>query len=198
MKKIIFLSTVVLIFGLVLFMTCASGKDKTFHGRVVDAETKEPIVGAVVVAYWYEARATISGESTRYKDVKEILTDKNGEWSITGPKGSRGSNFMAYLTFFTGAHYTREPSFIIFKPGYCSYPNGVSIESCKGMKFSGDGEIMEGKALELPKLLKNMNKVDRLRVIPGPVAGEGSLEKQREFIRLLNEESRNLGIPEYK
>lgn len=192
------LIAVLIIGAMILFMALVYGEDRRFYGRVVDADTKEPIEGAVVVAHWVEARATISGEKTRYKDVKEVLTDKNGEWSINGPKGSKGNDFVAYLTFFTGAHYTREPDFIIFKPGYCSYPGGISIEPCKKMKFTGTGEIMGGKTIEIPKLPDGIKREDRLRIIPGPVAGEGSLEKQREFKRLLNEESRYVGIPEYK
>ena len=169
-------------------------KDRTFHGKAIDVDTKEPIEGAVVVAYWLEARATVSGEDTRLKEVKETLTDKDGKWSITGPKGKEGSNALLIFTFLTGTYYTREPQFIIFKPGYCSWPQGFSIEACKEkIKHSGIGEITEGGNVELPKLLK---KEDMLRVLPAPVSGENALEKQKEFIRLINKERKNLGIPE--
>jgi len=197
-KKIIFLLAAFLGLGVILMIAGLYGKDRTFHGQVIDAETRKPIEGAAVVIHWVEARGTVAGESTRFKDVKEILTDKEGKWAITGPEGSEGNDLIAYLTFFTGIHYTRKPDFIIFKPGYCSYPGGLSIEACKGIKFSGSGETMAGKTAELPRLPNLMNREDRLRMMPGPVAGEGSIQKQREFLRLLNEESRNLGIPEYK
>ena len=197
-KRVIYLLAAVFVLGVVLIITGLLGREKTFHGQVIDAETKMPIEGAAVVIHWVEARGTVAGESTRFKDVKEVLTDKDGKWSITGPEGSEGSDLIAYLTFFTGIHYTRKPDFIIFKPGYCSYPGGLSMEVCKGIKFSGTWETMAGKIIELPKLPKMMNREDILRMMPGPVAGEGSIQKQREFLRLLNEESRNLGIPEYK
>src|SRR4030042_2992961 len=115
---------------------------KTFKGRVIDADTKEPIEGAVVVASWYKAIATIAGESTTLKDVKECLTDKNGDWSIRGPKGKPYAPIPLLSLFIP---YTREPVFIVFKPGYCSWPNGFSIEACKGrMTFIGSFETMEG------------------------------------------------------
>ena len=160
------------------FLIISHARAKTFHGLVIDADTKEPIEGAVVVAYWYKARATISGENTTLKDVKECLTDKNGKWSITGAKG-RDDWPIPYLSLLIP--YTREPAFIIFKPGYCSWPNGFSIESCKGkMKPGGTGEIIEGQTVELPKV----SGEDRMRAqaisIPG---GPGVLEKLKEFIK---------------
>jgi hypothetical protein len=125
--------------------------------------------------------------------VKETLTDKNGEWSVTGPAG--GENTMSYyLALLTGMYYTMEPEFIIFKPRYCSWPKGFSIDACKGkMKSSGPGEIMEGKTLELPML--RIEK-DRRINIPAIVTGQDSAEKQTELIRLINEERRSLGLPE--
>src|SRR5512138_1168054 len=106
-KKVIFFLAGILVLGLIMLITGKFGKDKVYHGRVIDAETKDPIVGAVVVAHWVEARGTVSGDSTRFKDVKEVLTDKDGKWSITGPEGMEGDDLTAYVTFFTGIHYTR-------------------------------------------------------------------------------------------
>ncbi|MDH4266321.1 MAG: carboxypeptidase-like regulatory domain-containing protein [Deltaproteobacteria bacterium] len=189
--------SIFLIFAWVVVITPnALSKDVTYRGKVIDADTKEPIEGAAVVVYWDKAWQTISGESTELKEVKEILTDKNGEWSIVGPKGKENDPHP-YLSFFLLLSYTREPRFIIFKPGYCSWPGGFSIAACREkIKPGGTGEIMEGKTIELSKLT---TREDRLRAMkPGLVIGEGALEKQREFIRLLNEERRNLRLPEYK
>jgi hypothetical protein len=144
--------TVCLFFAFMFFSTTVYGA--TFHGKVIDADTKEPIEGAVVVASWLEETATPTGPSTRLKDVKETLTDKNGEWVIKGPKGRDGGNITAIFTFLTGTYYTLPPEFIVFKPGYCSYPAGFGIDACKGkmktynfIKSENIGEIVE-----LPKL----------------------------------------------
>jgi len=193
----------VLILAMLLWIT-SCGSAMTFHGQVIDADTKEPIEGAVVVVYWYQARMTAIGEENlTLKDIKESLTDKNGQWTITGPKG-RMHDLFPYFSTITGIHYTKEPEFIIFKPGYCSWPKGFSIEVCKGkMKSEGPGEIMEGKILELPKL---KNKEDRLTVLPSTLSSSSDdpqeeiriQKKQLEFLRLINEERRNLGLSEYK
>lgn len=169
-----------------------SAKDITFRGRVIDYDTKQPIEGAVVVASWLEARPTISGESTRLKDVKETLTDRNGEWSITGEEGQPHTE-QPYYDFFTGTYHTRPPSFIIFKPGYCSWPQGFYIESCQG-KIKSNGDFTVTKTFELPKLT---NREDRIRAQGiSPPEGQGTGEKLVEFHRLINEERRNLGLRE--
>lgn len=176
----------------VFILFCSSAYTATFKGRVIDADMKEPIEGAVVLAHWDEGKATIAGESTRFKDVKETLTDKNGEWVIEGPRGRRGGNIMAIFTFLTGIYYTQTPEFIIFKPGYCSWPKGFGIDACRGkIKIEGDAKSAEGEVAELSKLT---DREDRLRAMPGIIAGRNSLEKQKEFIRLINEEGRNLGL----
>lgn len=168
----------------------------TFKGKVIDADTKKPIEGAVVVASWSEERATPTGSTTRLKDVKETLTDKNGEWVIEGPKGREMSNITAIITFITGTYITNTPEFIVFKPGYCSWPESSRIKACEGKMRTYNFTVSEnlGEILELPRLT---NREDRLRSLPSRVSGYGADKKQKEFIRLLNEERRHLGLEEY-
>ncbi len=157
--------TFCLFFAFMFFSTTACGE--IFHGKVIDADTKEPIEGAVVVASWVEERATPAGPTSRLKDVKETLTNKNGEWVIDGPKGRDGGNIIAIFTFLTGTYYTLPPEFIVFKPGFCSYPAGFGIDACKGkMKtynFTKSENI--GEVVELPKLT-NKDREILLRNIP--------------------------------
>jgi hypothetical protein len=154
----------------------------TYHGKVIDAETKEPIEGAVVVVTWSTERATATGPSGSLKDVKETLTDKNGEWSIRGPRGMKGGNIMAIFTFLTGLSYTRPPEIIIFKPGYCSWPGGFSIESCrKKMQTSG---VKKGESIELPKL-EVRDRETLLRNIPYTFADS---DKMPIFKKLLDQD----------
>jgi hypothetical protein len=181
---------------------CGYAKERTYRGKVVDFDTKEPIEGAVVVAHWYKAWQTVAGESTSPKEVKECLTDKNGNWSIVGLRGKADDPYP-YLSFFLGLSYIREPSFIIFKPGYCSWPKGFYIDACKGsIEPRGTAEIMEGKDVELLKLTSREDRLSASRLSPiysdsGDRATERSfLKKQREFLRLLNEEDKNMGLYE--
>lgn len=132
----------------------------TFKGKVIDADTKQPIVGLVVVASWIGEQGSITGGTSRKEGVKEVLTDKNGEWSIKGPSGTRSEiliNIYTFITFFTGTYYTNPPEFVYFKPGYCSYPEGYSIPACKAkIKYN------ENNTLELPKLLNRTSETLRL------------------------------------
>jgi hypothetical protein len=184
---------------LILLETCAYGE--TFKGRVIDAVTKEPIAGAVVVATWAEEMATPTGATSRLKDVKEVLTDKNGYWEIEGAKGRYMGDATAIVSFLTGTYYTKPPEFIIFKPGYCSWPKGFDIEACSGrLKPEGDNKFTKQEIVELPVLTK---KEDRLRALPNPIHKDGDTKKefykkQKILLRLIDEESRYLGVPEYR
>ena len=234
---------------------CALGKQRTFRGKVIDFHAKQPIEGAVVVACWHEARPAVGAESSRVKDVKETLTDRNGEWTIVGEEG-KPYNPNPYWSFLTGSYYTKHPVFIIFKPAYEAYGQGVvsyyayayadKEESREGLlvyvteleehyrkkyrekeplrdyfgtpffplkepetrlrnldipfEYREDvSRLVPGKSFQFETytvigLKKLMTREERLRNLPGPVSGEGTLEKQKEFIRLLNEESANLGL----
>ncbi len=172
-----------------------------YHGHVIDADTKLPIDGAVVVASWSEEQGSFTGGTSRLHDVKETLTDKNGDWSLTGPRGT-SNNFLvsiySILTLLTNTYYTNPPYFIIFKPGYCSIPNGLQIESCRE-KIKPQGErIGADQTVELPRLpSENQNQLDRLSNLPTYETGIGRhksykeiIQSQKEFIRLREEEKR--------
>lgn len=186
--------TIMLCLTFVFLSTTACGK--TFHGKVIDADTKEPIEGAVVVASWNESTATIAGGSSRFKDVKETLTNKNGEWKIRGPKGD---SFIAQVfAMIPGIYYTKAPEFIIFKPGYCSWPEGFSIKPCKeNIKPNGNDKIAEGDIVELSSLLRKEDRLRAQQISISLMDGDrDTLNKIKEFIRLKNEERKYLGLKE--
>jgi hypothetical protein len=187
------------VFLWLLLMLLESPADgATFKGKVIDADTKEPIEGAAVVAVWGEETTTPTATHSRLKDVKEVLTDKNGEWLIMGPKGGEVGNIKAIISVLTGTYFTLPPAFIVFKPGYCSWPERFGIEVCKQrMKpFS----VGEGETLELPTLTR---REDRLKALPSPIEKEGDrkkefYKKQKILLRLIDDERRFLGIPEFQ
>jgi hypothetical protein len=170
----------------------------TFQGRVIDADTREPIEGAVVVASWIESAPAPGGELSRLNDVKETLTDKNGKWSIRGARGRKGNTITVLISLVTFIPYTEHPRFIVFKPGYCSWPKGYYIEACK-KKIRPDS-IGDGETTELPKLTSRGDRLDASHVSPSfmtdILADKKKAKKIKEFIRLLNDEKRNLGLPE--
>lgn len=80
---------------------------KEIRARVVDAETDQPIEGAIVVAVW--ELDPISGEGPRLQ-VAEVLTDAQGQFFFPG----WGPKPRPPLTEFG----TKSPYLLIFKRGY--------------------------------------------------------------------------------
>jgi len=78
-----------------------------YHGRVIDAETKQPIIDAAVLAIWQQ-RAPAPHPIITYHDALETLTDLNGNFTIPGMVGVP-TDPNAVID---------EPRFTIFKPGY--------------------------------------------------------------------------------
>lgn len=168
----------------------------TYSGKIIDVDTGEPLEGAVVVAEWSEETATVTGGASQVKDVRETLTDKNGEWKIRGPRGKDEDNLVILFTFVTGVSITSKPSFIIFKPGYCSIPGGRHLSACRRKKVIREsGSYGRGATIGLPKL-ENREDRKRNQMISLIYDGNEIIKKQREFIRLLNIERRELGLEE--
>ena len=83
-----------------------------FQGKVIDAETKQPISGAAVLAVYYGESATIQGASTYPVDAQETLSDDKGEFRIAEVKEWFGKHSGRPVT----------ASIIIFKPSYGAFP----------------------------------------------------------------------------
>ena len=82
--------------------------DGPYRGKVVELETGKPIEGAVVAAEW---TIKVFAHYERRCDLKETVTDKNGEFEL--PKGWCVSQPFAEVY---------KPQVVIFKPGYLGYP----------------------------------------------------------------------------
>lgn len=90
----------------------------TYRGKVVDADTLQPIEGAVVVAEWDKCWPGIgAGELCYFSKAKEALTDANGEWSITGPQGNRRPSLARQILGYL-ISWIRPPEIQIYRPGY--------------------------------------------------------------------------------
>ena len=153
---------------LLIVSQSACAADRTFRGKVIDAETLKPIEGAVVVAIWRKTRAGIAGADTRFKDAKETLTDKNGEWTIVGPEGYEDKIILG-LIHLIGVFVTKSPEIIYYKPGYrrgirggfSAYPYIDREYNLEGIVLSRPGETWE-EAREYSKKYS----VGTLRFIP--------------------------------
>lgn len=117
--------------------------NETFRGKLIDADTYEPIEEAVVVMVWSKSWPGIgAGATTDFMMARETMTDANGEWSIRGPKGKYMYEcpILTILSLITYIHVIQPPSIHYYKPGYCRLghkPGGFSaypyINKSKGM-----------------------------------------------------------------
>jgi hypothetical protein len=121
MKNKILLLIVLLIFFTLTASPCLAGwlifHEPKYKGRIIDAETKEPIEGVVIVAMYY-VHPIISGPaggSSRIIHIKETLTDERGAFVIP-----------SYITLTSPNSFKVDTEFIIYKPGYTSYPDNSS------------------------------------------------------------------------
>lgn len=80
-----------------------------YHGRVVDADTGEPLVGAVLTVVWF--RSPILGfEQTRdFLSAQETVTDSEGKFSLHVSPGIDWNPFT---------YVRKEPKIVIYQPGY--------------------------------------------------------------------------------
>jgi len=94
--------------------------DGPWRAQIVDAETKHPLEGVVILAVWTRNVRTFGGPSGEYHDSQEVLTDKEGRFTIA----ARSFFSLNPLVFFRGPH------FLIFKPGYgrALWPGGKQRE----------------------------------------------------------------------
>ena len=185
-----------------------------YKGKIVDAETQEPIEGVVVVAV-YNTHTIIGGPAGGYSSVikvKETLTDKTGKFLIPSYTTIMGPNSKEYYT-----------EFIIYKPGYGRYPIGrqrdyeiVDPDDYFSKKIGTRGEIYWGTKEEkssdgeiyirrkkffftygIVKLRSLNSKEERLRAIPGGPTDYGSKELPLLF-KAMNEENRRFGLGRVK
>ncbi len=173
-----------------------------FRGRIIDAETKQPIEGAVAVVY-YSADMLIGGPGGPNSYVfhaKECLTDKKGEF---------------YFPSYSSFHIISKgigARFIFYKPGYMAsygpmYVNPFIMEDYFSADEAGKvGEIHVKQGtpasykglLGIVELKQAKTREEKLRTMPSPPADYTSKELPI-FIKLINEEGRNLGLKgEYK
>jgi hypothetical protein len=179
-----------------------------FRGKVIDAESKEPIEGAVVVAmyYKYPIISGPGGGSSSMIHVKEALTDDNGEFHIP-----------SYTTVIQPLSIEDPTAFIIYKPGYASHPNSLIHPLCyfrpyeredfftKELGTEGEKHVLKlGKRIktvlitygvvELPRLSTEEERLKRLPGYPSDLtSGNAPL-----FYKIINEEYRRFGLGEVK
>jgi hypothetical protein len=174
---------VLIIMGLIFLGGCAiSHKYGPYYGKVIDAETKQPIEGAVVLVVYKTEQWGLAGSVEHFADAQETLTNKNGEFRIS-PKR------VNTIRVLSG--WELHPQVVIFKPGYGCYPKHKDVKPM----FIPNGTLPSNQyvTVELPNV-KNEPKRARLEnygCYPSPSVPEASYKK---LLHLINQEAVSLGL----
>src|SRR5207253_10192749 len=100
-----------------------------YRGRVIDADTKQPLEGAVVVASWSHVKMYPLHSSVVRYAVREAVTDHDGQFMIDAKSVEERA-----------PRRTLHPHFVVFYPGFATYgiipfPERVSRQG----DFFGEG-----------------------------------------------------------
>jgi hypothetical protein len=199
MKKFI---TLLIMVVLMFFVTSAHAwliySKPEFRGRIIDAQTKEPIEGVVVVVVYYDH--TIiggpGGGGTSVIKTKETLTDKKGEFY-----------FPAYTTLIGPNSREDYADFIIFKPGYMagysSAPGRYFSEKFFSTDVIGkegvlhDDTILSGKTwkgvLGIVEMMRAKTYDDRRMAVPSAPTGYTSNDLPLLF-KAITQDRRERGL----
>ena len=185
--------------GIILAALCATASagsgwliyhERSFKGRVIDAETKEPIDGAVVVAQYHVNMLGPTGSHTTLIDVQEALTDKKGEFVL--PSLTKMIN-----PFSTGD----DTSFLIWKPGYKKENiwGGYFFEKEPGTVenrpvHAEGGLVLRPVRLGIVELAPQRSSDERRKNIPSLPSWDDFLDKQSKLIEMINNEEELLGL----
>ena len=150
-------------------------------GKVVDKDTGDPIAGAVVFMRFYTKVGTFGGPISYYADAVEVLTDKEGKFTIPA-RTVRDFRLLAEWEPYGGV--------IIFKPGYGAFPGHPKT----GPKFMPSYSIPgnENVTIGLPRLKRikerkrNLNYVSVLDNVPQ--------KKWCQLFESINKERSSLGL----
>jgi hypothetical protein len=121
-----------------------------WQAQVVAGDTKQPVDGVVVLAWWTRNVRSLGGPSEDYRDSQEVVTDKDGRFTIE----PRWFFSLNPLVFFRG------PFVAMFKPGYGDYewPGYKGSETWpkekrEALRTEAQLLLLEGIVLEMPALV---------------------------------------------
>jgi hypothetical protein len=173
--------------ALSLVMTGASfGCSATYYGTITDAETRQPISGAVVVVQWTK-RFPFGDTPTHHHRLEETATDANGHFEISACPGINMNPFLWVDTRHV----------LAYAPGYFPWPDyykGGHIAASEHIS-----EQMNGRAAPLAIALRPIDSarpdLADLPVFLTPDAPRGNIPL---LVRSVNVERRRLGLPLYR
>jgi len=158
---------VVLVFAILLGMPPSAEAAGPWQAQVVSADSKQPLEGVVVLAWWTRHVRSLGGPSEEYRDSQEVLTDKDGRFTIE----SRWFFSLNPLVFFRG------PFVAMFKSGYGDYgwPGYAGSETWpkekrKALQTEAQLLVLDGIVLEMPALPSTEQRAKYLEHLSGRIS----------------------------
>jgi hypothetical protein len=157
------------IFITVIFITViCSGCYAGITGKVVDAETQQPIEGAVVLVEWTKTKGVPGMTHTESAKVIEAVTDKDGKVAISG--------------YFDPM--ANSPSVTVYKKGYVAWNNEYIFPDYKKRT---DFKWKNGYVFKLERYQDIYSKEDHHSFMTRGIMNK-SLEKTPNFFKVESEE----------
>ena len=160
-----------------------------WQAQVVAGDTKQPVEGVVVLAWWTRNVRSFGGFSEDHRDSQEVLTDKDGRFTIE----PRWFFSLNPLVFFRG------PFVAMFKPGYGDYEwpgyRGSETwpkEKREALRTEAQLLLLEGIVLEMPLLVSVGQREEYLKHLSGRISGV-PLDKRPLMQEAVREERKTLG-----
>ena len=154
-----------------------------YRGQVVDAATKAPLVGAVVVARWLRDRVYPLHSVQENYAVREVVTDSEGRFVLDAKDVEVGAPRRTY-----------HPEFLIFMPGYGSFPRQhVSPRGFTGGIFEGPGTVVA-----LPRLVDREERRKHLMLFGASDYSDKPFKELPELVGRVNTERIAIGLEPHK
>ena len=150
---------------MLLFLICSGctiiGYDGPYEGRVIDFDTQRPLEGVVVFGEWHRVNPTPAGAVSSYYDYTTTLSDKDGNFKLTG----------VGLLLFSNID---KPHIGLFKAGY-EQPHSNYWDGYNNKEFYPDIDVKGNKLVFKLRKMTFEQRLKRSVEIRGP----GTLEKNK-------------------
>ena len=154
----------------------------TYHGKVVDQETGNPIAGAVVTVVWFASPIIYIDQTRSFLNANETVTQNDGSFSLWTWPGISFNPFTYVLT---------PPDAIIYKAGYA--PLSVPTTYDRGFQSyeALADALKKGIVMKLPK---QSTREEVLSVTGPPVSGVVPFYSIPELVREVNVHRKKIGL----
>ena len=141
------------------FESASDSWAQTYRGKVLDAETGQPLEGAVVVIAWSKKPRIRMNGPEYFHSAKEGLTDARGEFSVDGSPGIDWNPFT---------YVVDNPAIAIYMPGYGPYPVGHVKETPLDViekAMTGAGAVIKLPKLKTQQEMRQYTSPGTLRIL---------------------------------